>query len=373
MKVLIVIGAYPSDRYPENSIFTHCQVKELIKHKIDVTVLEMDLRSIKYRRRLGFHKEFYEGIDVFRCALPIGFLTLCFPFIGRLVATSACTSVFKLIGKPDIIHFHLVESANDYNGVIKKCKKIPILVTEHRCMWLEGKSVYEKRKERIKMLYSAAKTVICVSKVQEKYITSHYDANTIMIPNYIDDKFIYKYRKKKKPFIFMSVGKFEQRKRFDLTIKAFKIFNEKYPDSQLTLVGEGSLLESMKTYARKIGIYDQISFLGKVKNDLMPDLYNQANAFLLPSMDESFGVVYAEAAACGLPIIATDCGGPNDIVNQDNGFLIPVNNVDALVEAMGKIYINYDKYDSQKISQDIHNRFGCKSVITKIIRCYKET
>lgn len=372
MKVLIIIGAYPSEEYPSNSIFTHCQAKELIKQGIDVTVLEMDLRSIKKNRKLGFNKENYEGVDVFRYALPIGALAHYFPFIMQALSIKQCRRVIKLIGKPDILHFHLMESANDYRGIVEWYRQIPVIVTEHRCMWLDGNRVYKRRKERVRKLYKAAKKVICVSEIQKKYIAENYDAQTIVIPNYIENKFMYKRRKAKSPFVFVSVGEFEERKRFDLTIKAFSVFSKKHPKSHLILVGTGPLLEDMKKLAKKLKIDERIDFKGRVKNDLMPDIYNSSNVFVLPSMDESFGVVYAEAASCGLPIIATDCGGPSDIINVHNGLLIPLDNLDALVSAMEEIYNDYGKYNHQEISRDIQMRFGRETVMEQIIKCYKE-
>jgi glycosyltransferase involved in cell wall biosynthesis len=264
-----------------------------------------------------------------------------------------------------------MESANDYREIVKQCEEIPIVVTEHRCMWLEGCRVYKQRKGKIRKLYGAAKKVICVSKMQEKYISENYEAQTIVIPNYIDKKFDYNPTKKECRFTFISVGTFEYRKRFDLTIRAFSIFYEKHSASRLILVGAGALLEDMKTLVKKLEMDDEIVFMERIKNDLMPDIYNKSHVFVLPSMDESFGVVYAEAASCGLPIIATACGGPIDIVNDNNGLLIPINDLNALVDAMEQIYCNYHKYDSYEISKDIQNRFGSESVIARIIECYK--
>ena len=51
-------------------------------------------------------------------------------------------------------------------------------------------------------------------------------------------------------------------------------------------------------------------------------VYEECDCFVLPSAGETFGVVYVEAMAAGLPVIATRCGGPEDFVNEDNGILI---------------------------------------------------
>ena len=63
-----------------------------------------------------------------------------------------------------------------------------------------------------------------------------------------------------------------------------------------------------------------------------------ADIFVLASRKETFGIVYVEAMAKGLPVIATKCGGPEEFVNKENGILVPVDNVEELSKAMLLMY-----------------------------------
>jgi glycosyltransferase involved in cell wall biosynthesis len=95
------------------------------------------------------------------------------------------------------------------------------------------------------------------------------------------------------------------------------------------------------------------------------------DVFVLSSIVETFGVVLIEVLAVGKPVVATKCGGPEDIVNQDNGILVPTKDVHALAEAMYNIYLNINKYDASLIRNDCISRFGKDSFVEKLRHIYK--
>ena len=96
------------------------------------------------------------------------------------------------------------------------------------------------------------------------------------------------------------------------------------------------------------------------------------NAFVLPSHYETFGVVLMEALSCGKPVISTKCGGPEGIVNSQNGMLVCKKNILALGEAMETMRMNFDKYDNAWIQTDCMSRFGESVVVAKLSNTYTE-
>lgn len=69
-------------------------------------------------------------------------------------------------------------------------------------------------------------------------------------------------------------------------------------------------------------------------------------------------------------MVTTKCGGPEDIVNQDNGILVPTKEVHALAEAMSNIYLNIDKYCASIIRNDCLSRFGQDSFVKRLTTIY---
>lgn len=102
---------------------------------------------------------------------------------------------------------------------------------------------------------------------------------------------------------------------------------------QLVIVGDGPLREELDALADTLGVRDRVRFLG-VRHDV-PALMSACDLFVLSSAWEGFGLVVAEAMACGRMVVATDCGGVREVVG-DEGFLVPPRNAQALTEAMGR-------------------------------------
>jgi glycosyltransferase involved in cell wall biosynthesis len=87
---------------------------------------------------------------------------------------------------------------------------------------------------------------------------------------------------------------------------------------------------------------------------------------------ETFGVVYIEAAGCGLPVITANSGGTLDIVDKSNGIRILNAGVEELVVAMEKVIVCREQYLPEKISENIHKKFGEKAFVKKIEKVYRE-
>ena len=102
-------------------------------------------------------------------------------------------------------------------------------------------------------------------------------------------------------------------------------------------------------------------------------LLQDSDIFVLPSQSETFGVAYIEALACGLPIIATDCGGPQDIVTNSNGILIPINDQQALEQAIIQMTSNLSSYNHESIAEDCQNRFSSNNVAKQITQILEQT
>ncbi len=117
------------------------------------------------------------------------------------------------------------------------------------------------------------------------------------------------------------VGRLCPRKDLKTLINAFYRVQKKEKDLSLVLIGKGPEEKRLKDLAKSLGISSKVLFLGKVDYGSLPEYYSSAELFVLTSKQEGFGIVLAEALACGTPVVSTDCGGPRDIVNDRTGIL----------------------------------------------------
>lgn len=133
--------------------------------------------------------------------------------------------------------------------------------------------------------------------------------------------------------IFISVGRLFDAKDYPNLLNAFANVVKQKRNIELWIVGDGPLKPVLDNLVLKLGLSNHVIFFG-VRRDV-PDLMNAADVFVLSSAWEGFGLVVAEAMSTEKIVVATDCGGPKEILG-DYGFLVPTRNPEALAKAMSQ-------------------------------------
>ncbi len=129
-------------------------------------------------------------------------------------------------------------------------------------------------------------------------------------------------------------------KGFETLFQAFARLARDLPEARLRVVGQGDLVDRYQWRARAQGLQERVSFAGRVKEDDLPREYQRADVVVLPSLSdaESFGMVLAEANACGRPVVGSRMGGiPTFVRHGDNGLLAPPGDAAALEEAIRRV------------------------------------
>lgn len=106
------------------------------------------------------------------------------------------------------------------------------------------------------------------------------------------------------------------------------------PEISLLIVGSGSSETELKKICKDLALEKVVTFFGFCDPRDLPALYADSDVFILPSQAEAFGNVFAEAMACGLPVIGTDIGGIPDLVGKENGILIPPADIEQIKHAI---------------------------------------
>ena len=197
--------------------------------------------------------------------------------------------------------------------------------------------------------------------------------NAAVIHNIVDvSNFQYVKREKRDKYAFVSVGNLIQIKGFDLLIEAFAEAFKDDKSVSLKIVGDGPERYNLQNIANQCNVNDKITFLGEICREKLRDVYKESDAFVLTSRSETFGVAYIEAMTTGIPVIATACGGPNDFVNEQNGYLIPVDDKNALIDALKKMRDNAYSFNSLEISEMCANKFSPENIANLLVSLYKE-
>jgi len=277
-------------------------------------------------------------------------------------------------GEPDLILAHSVTWAGFAAYLINQEHGIPYIIVEHRSflVWSTPEARQMVKPFHIPLFakaYMGCDKLVLVSESLRKGIESLVPSamkRSMVIPNMIrKDLFLPPSGPRKTdPFVFLWAGRLEHVKGVDLLLEAVKSLRER-TDKEffLRLAGKGSLREKLEQQAASLGLSDRISFLGRISRKEMLMEMQGANCFVLPSRYEAFGVVLIEAMATGLPVIATRSGGPDFIVNTENGLLIEPENANELTKAMQMMMENISSYSSGDVRKQTLLRFGDEAVM----------
>lgn len=373
MNILFLTRGYPSDKYVTHGIFEYDMAKGLVKAGHQVTYLAVDSRSIRRWRKWGYESFNRDGVHIEAINLPIG--RVYNPIktkLSEIALIKRFQDIHKTHGPFDVIHAHFIESA--YLGAkLKDYAKVPLLVTEHSSR-LNGK-LDDYTKNKLSYAYSRANIVTSVSKSLAETIYEKFQINSQIVPNIVDTetfKFKSEDQAKSKTFDFISAGNLIPGKGMDITIEAFSKILHKHPTSNLFIFGKGSEKENLIKLVKEKGISQNVHFCGLVKREELRHYYSKCRVFVLASYSETFGVAYIEALAMGLPVIATNCGGPSEFVTKENGIMVPVGDVESLYHAMLKIIENYESFQLESISQSIIEKYSQGNNAKILEKIYRE-
>ena len=159
-----------------------------------------------------------------------------------------------------------------------------------------------------------------------------------------------KYHLPKNQPCVLYVGRVDPEKSLEVLLQAFVALAKKLKRAHLIIVGDGTARPALEEMARAANLTQRVHFLGRVVGADLPELYRVASVFAISSKTETQSIVLMEAMASGLPCVAVAAGAlPELIQDNENGFLCPPDDIDAMSNALTKILS--DKEMAQKMSE----------------------
>ncbi|BBO88534.1 glycosyltransferase family 4 protein [Desulfosarcina ovata] len=170
--------------------------------------------------------------------------------------------------------------------------------------------------------------------------------------------------------VFGSIGNIRPAKGYDILIVAATQVIKEFPQCRFIIAGQGSgkLYESLLKKIKDLNLRDYLTFIGFRGN--VANVLNNFDAFVLPSTTEGFSISTIEAMACGIPIVVTKSGGPEEIVDSGiNGIMVNANSVESLVIGLREIVTQYDKAKGRAVTaiDDVNTKFNIQSMIMKYL------
>ena len=334
---ILVIAHYQDDGSPYVS-FVHSQVAEFIKqgHKVIVIVPTVFGKKYKYlndRTNKKIDGAFVYYIDC-----------LSFSNIGKYTVNNWCgygaiALVLKKILRKntiDIIHAHTIGFDGYIATRIKEKYHIPTVITTHGS---DTMAEVKKGKEKyIIQICEKADYVVAVStKLKNILLQKQSSLNIGVILNGFSCFSMPS--RKKEPYTILQVGSLIKQKKTDITICAFAKLVKKYPQARLEIIGDGDDKTRLRKICKDLGVEESVHFCGFLENEKVLMHMAKSQIFVMPSINEGFGIVYIEAMSQKCVVIGTKGEGIEDVIEDGkNGILVSPNCIDELADHFVKCF-----------------------------------
>ena len=384
MHILIIPSWYPANPNAIGGSFFREQALALKKHGCKIGVITLQLRSLRDwrsvltgRHGITFKNDF--GVLTYRKHGMAWFarMPMLMAWLWKKNILVLFEQYIEKHGKPDVIHVHSILYAGWAAKAISDKYQVPYVVTEHSSAFARG-LVTLKQKRIIEWVVKSAQKRFAVSKPFADLLAKDIGVKNStweVMPNIVHERFFssqMEARDEKNSFVFINIALLTPNKGVRFLIKAFAKALASQPNLKLKIGGDGSEHAALVELAQELVVENNIDFFGMLSRKQVVVQMLASDVFVLSSQYETFGVVVIEALALGKPVIATRCGGPEDIICDDNGILVPVNDVDALAAAMLEIYNNRGLYNSQKIRSDCSAQYSEEVIVEKLMQVYSD-
>lgn len=259
--------------------------------------------------------------------------------------------------------------------------KVPFIITEHAA-WIPWIENYPKVRQMTVAAASRSSFHTAVSSFARDTISRFTGESERLkvIPNGVDTGAFRPNANVElvKPNQILYVGLTRRVKGIDILLAAMRRLVIEKPEIKLVLVGGGIYRDyqshdiELRRMAEEYGLGKNIEFAG-IKTPPEVARYMRESALLvLPSRTETFGAVLIEALACGTPVVATKCGGPEDFINDSVGRLVEKENPNALADAILEVVSKRDQFDPAGLSEFASSNYSWDRIAGQMVDLYRQ-
>jgi phosphatidylinositol alpha-1,6-mannosyltransferase len=148
--------------------------------------------------------------------------------------------------------------------------------------------------------------------------------------------------------VIVSVGRLVHRKGQDVLIEAMPSIIKEVPEAHILMIGEGPYRSYLETRVKTLGLKERVTFIGRIQYAELPRYICAGEVFVMPSRSrlaglevEGLGIVYLEASACGLPVIAGNSGGaPDAVLVGETGLVVEGTKTESVASAVVELLLD---------------------------------
>lgn len=389
MHVLFIPSWYPAQPGDMAGCFFREQALALQDHGMRVGVITPAFRSLTHWQAVtdggyGLTEENDSGLQTLRYHGVRAFSwnhALNIQFWER-TGLRAFDEYQRRHGRPDVLHVHAMIFGLAWAAAIRREHGIPFVVTEHS-------SEFARSSIRGPLLAYLAKAVAQASRALSvsRSLSSVLDSQVPLpagrrwesMPNMVSSRFGSETRSaaldidRVGSLSFLSVASLESNKGHHHLLHALRRCADSGMDFRLRICGAGPQRAAIQGLILELGLQDRVELLGQCSREQVAQEMAQADALVVSSSYETFGVVVIEALLSGKAVISTRCGGPEDIIaDGQDGFLVEKDDPAALCAGLLRFDRERARFDAKDLRQRCIDRFSEKAFANNYAEVYRE-
>jgi glycosyltransferase involved in cell wall biosynthesis len=389
LRVLVLSRSYPSDVLPMLGLWVE-RPTQLLAERCDVRVVSAvpwcpplpavgPLRQYVRFRRIP-RCETRSSIEIERPRFVAGPGRSLYAFEARAQARGMRRSVNRLRATfPfDLIHAHMIYPEGAVAHRLSRRYDVPFIVSEHAPWtdeWFASPTVW---REALAAAHAASSLLAVSTSVRETITSYGVDPTKVrVVPVGVDGE-LFKLGPKsaRRSRQILYVGWLNYNKGIDVLLHAIDLLKRRGERVRVLLVGGAAYRntrlqeEELRRLARSLDLEDSVAFVGRQPQEEVARLMGESALLVLPSRAESFGAVLVEALACGTPVVATRCGGPEDIVRDGLGLLVPLDDPVALADAILEVLERHKSCEPESLRRDALRRFSWDRIVDDVHSAY---
>jgi teichuronic acid biosynthesis glycosyltransferase TuaC len=385
LRVLVLSRSYPSDVFPTMGLWVE-RPTTLLVGRCDVRLVS----PVPYCPPLPVARRFTQfrsiprtevraGVRIERPRFLVGPGNSTRGFEARSYHRAVGATVERLWREQpfDLIHAHFAYADGVVASRLARRFGVPFLITEHAPwqMLVEHRSI----RRQIVPAAQQASALLAVSNYVRYGIRAEIgdSARISILPVGVDPElFTCGHERARRADQILFVGFPNRTKGVDVLLHAMAELRRRHVPARLLLVGAGHYRSTQREEVRnrrltaELALGGAVEFLGSRPPTVVAELMRQSALVVLPSRAETFGSVLVEALACGTPVVATRCGGPEDIVTDEVGLLVPPDDPLALADALGSVLSAAGRYPARALREYAVTRFDWSRIADRLLDEY---
>lgn len=376
MKLLLINNEFPPIGGGGSTV-TKYALRYLVQAGHEVTLITSRYKDLPKR-------EVIDGATVIRIPAIRRYKDFCSVWELIIFGISA---FFYALGytfrhKADFVQAYFALPAGWVAYLMYKLRNIPYAV------YFGGSDIPNANPSRYKSLYpiitpllkriwkSAQFRTVCSQDLVRLANQADPGSQFLCIPNGVEINRFKPIDRPKNPKVkVLFIGRLIPRKGFQRVVEALpKVREGARVPFEVEVVGTGAHQAALEDLAEHLHVTDLIKYVGIVPYDELEKSYQYADIFVLTSLSEGMPSVILEAMGCGLPIIASDVGGNNEIVHDgQNGFLIAGNNVDQIADRLTKLVNDSSlRQGMGRQSRELAQQYDWENIMAQYNQLYKQ-